>query len=541
MVEDPQPAPPQDPYPRTVLPPAEMAGATDRATFTAKRARAAEEKAAATARGEEKPRSKIAVFAAHGMGQQIPFQTMDDIACGLLKAANAPGSTEIRTRTVKLKSPSGNPEKDLNTQRIELEIDDAQGNPVEVHVYEGYWASLTEGRVTARDVVFFLLGAAWNGIRKGEKPFQRWLFGRMKEPAKSPHTLRHLITVLLVFLSLLLFNVVIGAVALGRYLKVAPAGQTPWPSEPLLAAMTTVIAWFCVAALIYGALLLISIWRKPKPPESPGQNKRWVGFNNFLWRLFFVLLFLTIAAGVVVLVLIGWDRISPLPAWKCEWPMVCSRWWPFIWVLLFAISWGVRLFLIQFIGDVAAYVTPHKLDRFYEMRAQIRQWVLNIAQAIYSEPSYERIGIIGHSLGSVVVYDVLNRLMLDDYLNGGTLDVVGRTRVLVTFGSPLDKAAYLFGLQGHQTTDTREALAASLQPLICDYKLFRTRLRWINVYSPHDIFAGSLDFYDDVDNPDYKPGMEVDNQEDEDAVIPVVAHTEYWKATKIYSEFYQRL
>src|SRR4051794_26688411 len=78
--------------------------------------------------GGPPPRPKIAVFAAHGMGQQIPFQTMDDIARGLLYVAHAPKQTIVRTRTVKL--DNGN--QKLNLQRIEFDVDDAQGKPVEI-------------------------------------------------------------------------------------------------------------------------------------------------------------------------------------------------------------------------------------------------------------------------------------------------------------------------------------------------------------------------------------------------------------------------
>jgi hypothetical protein len=490
--------------------------------------------------GGPPPRPKIAVFAAHGMGQQIPFQTMDDIARGLLYVAQASKQTVVRTRTVKLDNGS----QKLNLQRIEFDVDDVQGNPVEIHVYEGYWAPLTEGKLSARDVITFLVDGIWNGIQKGGKPFQRWLFGGMKEPDCTPGTTRRLVVFLLFLLSLLLFNAVIGAVALGRYVKMSMGRAAQWPSDNLLPAITTVISWFCIAAVIYGLLLFITMRAKPK--QSPGQSKGWVAWNHILWKLFFVLLFLTIAAGVAIAALIIWERISPNQVQL--WPRVPPKLWPVVWVSLFAISLFVRRFVIEYVGDVAAYISPHKLDRFFDIRQKIRQWVADVAQAVYSAKNnsgsllYERIGIIGHSLGSVVVYDVLNRLLIEDELaTGQPLKVADRTRVLVTFGSPLDKVAYLFALQGHQTTDTREALAASVQPLIQQYPRFRSHLAWVNVYAPHDIFAGALDFYDDISDPNYKPGMEVINKVDENAVLPLVAHTEYWTGTKIYSELYSRL
>jgi hypothetical protein len=520
--DDPKPTPPAGGYPRTVLPPVEMAV---RKAPDDRRVAATEEAAAGPAR--------IAVFAAHGMGQQIPFQTMDAIASGLLQAAGASGSTPIATRTVKLKDPSGDSAKDLVTQRIEIKSLDANGQPVEIHVYEGYWAPLTEGKLSARDVILFLLSGAFNGIRKWRGPFKRWVFGDIQDLKPSRHTIIHLVTAVLALGSLLLFNAVIAAVALGRYLKVKPGSAPPWPSEPLLAAINSITWYFCVAVGIYGLLILIAIglnkWLKP------GGKRWWILFNDALWWLFLILLGITITAGALVLLAMASESVQ---SWVTAHTAPAVP-WPVMWVVLLGISWAVRQFMIQFVGDVAAYISPQKLDRFYEIRVQIRQWVFNIARAVYSEPSYQRIGIIGHSLGSVVVYDVLNRLLLDDYLNGGTLKVAERTKALVTFGSPLDKVAYFFNLQGHQTTTTREALAASLQPLILDYPLFR-KMKWVNVYSPHDIFAGSLDFYDLESDPHFED-MKVDNKEDPDAQIPLVAHTQYWNGTTIYSELYRLL
>lgn len=525
--DDPKPAPNAGRYPRIVLPPVEMAA----------RKAPGDQKVSATTEEAAGP-ERIAVFAAHGMGQQIPFQTMDAIASGLLQVAGASESTPIGTRTVKLKDPSGDSAKDLVTQRIEIKSFDAKGQPVEIHVYEGFWAPLTEGKLSARDVILFLLSGAFNGIRKWRGPFKRWVFGDIQNLKPSRHTIIHLVTAVLALGSLLLFNAVIAAVALGRYLKVKPGSASPWPSEPLLAAINSITWYFCIAVGIYGLLILIAIGLNKG--LKPGGKRWWILFNGTLWWLFLLLLGITITAGALVLLAMASDRLFPesFQSWVRDHPAPAVP-WPVMWMVLLFISWKVRQFMIQFVGDVAAYISPHKLDRFYEIRVQIRQWVFNIARAVYSDPSYQRIGIIGHSLGSVVVYDVLNRLLLDDYLNGGTLKVADRTKALVTFGSPLDKVAYFFNLQGHQTTTTREALAASLQPLILDYPLFRT-VKWVNVYSPHDIFAGSLDFYDLESDPHFK-NMKIDNKEDPDAQIPLVAHTQYWNGTTIYSELYNRL
>ena len=67
------------------------------------------------------------------------------------------------------------------------------------------------------------------------------------------------------------------------------------------------------------------------------------------------------------------------------------------------------------------------------------------------------------SLGSVIAYDALNALLNEDALNQHALKVAERTRVLATFGSPLDKIAYVFSLAGQHTSDTRPKNGATFR------------------------------------------------------------------------------
>ena len=99
----------------------------------------------------ERPRPR-AVFVAHGMGQQIPFQTLDAVAQGLRRAdkrrreqTKQPAATRAPViRTVTL--------GDERLQRVELTLLTNDGER-EVHIYEAYWAPLTEGQVKLRDVM----------------------------------------------------------------------------------------------------------------------------------------------------------------------------------------------------------------------------------------------------------------------------------------------------------------------------------------------------------------------------------------------------
>lgn len=140
---------------------------------------------------------------------------------------------------------------------------------------------------------------------------------------------------------------------------------------------------------------------------------------------------------------------------------------------------------------------------------------------------YDRIVLAGHSLGSVVAYDTLNALTQRDLANDAAMavGVVARTGTLITFGSPLDKVAFIFGTQvtGRKV---REALAGGVQPLIVDYQ-YRPA-RWINLYAKADLIAGRLDYFD-VPASGEGASKRVKNEIDTEAsAFPPAAHTDYW-------------
>ncbi|MGH9423012.1 MAG: hypothetical protein ACRD3J_23755, partial [Thermoanaerobaculia bacterium] len=196
-----------------------------------------------------------------------------------------------------------------------------------------------------------------------------------------------------------------------------------------------------------------------------------------------------------------------------------------------------RRFLIQYTGDVAAYVSPFKVSRFEEIRHQIQLRGRDAARFIYSAKNggeflYDSVMVIGHSLGSVLAYDTLNDAINRDIHEGGWADgssenafrVTERTELLLTFGSPLDKTAFMFRIQKTQTEiDVREALASSMQPMIVDYA--HRPSHWINLFSRSDWISGPLGYYDAPGNP--RP-QDVCNIENAGPILPSSAHTAYW-------------
>lgn len=541
---------------------------------------------------------KVAVLVAHGMGQQVPFQSIEEVAEGLRRHADE--ATQPETATVK------DGDKWLTRARLHLR-DDA--GPVQVDVYEAYWAPLTEGRITLRDVIRFLAGAGLNGIRNGRGNFTRLLHGERWAFPIPVRAVLYLLGTLLVLASLVLMNATIALVAVARPFL----GETAkWLTAPLLGDLTVSFNAVLAALGAFALCLLLSWALRRSWLRAGGQaasfRHRCVQASGWLsGAALFIALEVVVLAGVLVAAIFYWhtrggaqertqlwlhlagpgviagverafqftlglllvagllawlasrsrelgpgvrkdtrpDRHAPLTAVAAAFLIVLlagSAWAAYrvlaagdsalgaalagglSWPLLVVASARIRGLLVQYLGDVAIYVSPYKLDRYYELREQIRGRAVDAARAVYQlrhedGSTYGSVVVMGHSLGSVVAYDALNRLILEDEA-GGKLDIVARTPLFLTFGSPLDKTAFIFAVQGEKAVG-RDALASTVQPMIRDYAS-RPR-RWVNIHSPWDVISGPLNFYD---VPGCSTGC-VDNRRDERATTLLAAHVEY--------------
>lgn len=482
-------------------------------------------------------RPRVAVLTVHGMGQQIPFQTLDAMAEGLAeedkRRRSSPGSAaeppEATARNVMLGTQL--------LQRVELELTGANGEAVEAHLYEAYWAPMTEGQVKLHDVFAFLWRGFLHGLRNCFSPFYRWMFDT---PVDFGTQASRTIAILLagLFLATLVFlNGLIAAVAAAR---LRPGKPDAWPSDVLLSDLTQLVGLFVLLLVVIGILIVVALWLKH---HGSGMGRRPVSAVINALLIGFCVLTVVLAApfGVLLICVLvkghTWSWLSRLLPFKEGMGPAATL---FAWAILLAASAVIRWFFIEFAGDVAVYVSPHVLDRFAELRQKIKDFVCGTAKAIYDEKDasgrhlYDAVAVVGHSLGSVIAYDIVNRLLIDDALSNASRDVLKRTRILLTFGSPLDKAAFIFGIHGTETGTTREVLAAKVQPLI-DNRAFRM-FPWVNIHSNRDIFSNALTFYDEMPEPS---GTPVTNLEDPDARIPIAAHIEYWQNPKLFSELHR--
>jgi hypothetical protein len=414
------------------------------------------------------PDRNVACMVTHGMGQQVPFQTVAQIA----EAVGARAS--FQPNRVQLSKDA-----DL-ISRLETSYrgdDEVQTN---VHLYEGYWAPLTEGKISFWETIKFLYSGGVAGVAtclrriRGEK-FDRWMFGEVQELPIKPGTLVYLLAlVIVVSITVLLYTEFL------HILSKAPSLFKSHPSWPLTLARY----------------------------HLSGMKGTW----HALW------------------------------AWAGDWVLLAWHNVLSLLLLLLAVlyTYGLSYFIVEYAGDVAIYVSSYKVSKYEETRTVIQKSVFTVGQQIYEKtrdlagtPFYDEVVLVGHSLGSVITYDLLNQLIVwDQKEHAGRHRVVDRTTRLITFGSPLDKTAFLFRTQISPDHHYREALAGLQQPLIMTYAVRPSTFKWINLYSPADIISGELAYYDcqsDVagNHACADPNV-VENHRDPSAWMPLYAHMQYW-------------
>ena len=571
---------------------------------------------------------KRAIWIAHGMGQQVPFETLEQLAEGVTSTA--------QTKKIKVSAPTFRQVLigDTRLQRVELTFQPDAAPAREVHLYECYWAPKTEGAVALKDVIGFLWDGGTRGLINSFVCFQRALFGTMATFKLTWRTPTFLLMTLALLASLMAINAII--VALGASITGIAKMPANLPIQAITAVAAVVIAvvitfgvvlfvagiarptigtgrswgrtirnltWFGVAftgaSLIIGAVFMAVMfwfhyqpawltvtterrmvilanlssltgivlaviaraWRRAQVSQTSRTDVGWppqfVFYSGFLLHLGVIAgaLLLVGRAGMgemgvrlaaVVISVVLWLRgvlvgiVGTAVATRIQAILSSGAW---VWPFLALISAAARNILVEYVGDVTAYVASNRIDRFDALRAAIKALAQETAKAVYAAKAsgsndfeYEKVAIVGHSLGSVIAYDTLNRLIADDALSSKGARVVDRTCVLLTFGSPLDKTAFFFSMMGKTTQHIREQLAAVVQPLIEDRDC-RERIPWRNVYSRNDIVSGSLDFYQFPDDhpADVQQVRKVENTKDEDALVPLVAHVEYWANPTVWN------
>ncbi|MFI5070784.1 MAG: hypothetical protein ACHP8A_07830 [Terriglobales bacterium] len=487
------------------------------------------------------PVNRVAILVAHGMGQQVPYETIDGVAQAVARGVGNGGGTVSKSviRSVRM-GTQGKEDAEPELVRAEMQIKESSGQEHEVHVYEAYWAPITEGKVSATDVVNFLFDAGWNGIlNTTARTYRRWMFGAEQQFLLATEKLTFAFLGIMALLASLVF---INSIAAAAAVSHAVGSSNPFPSGNLL----TLLTWDFVLVDIAALLIAIGIFVFGRV------NPRFIAW-------FFIY---SGAALIVVAAIFMAGHLAQCPFLfhvvpDGGWQQFVSKYSLCIvalWTLEIWAASKARGFLIQYVGDVAAYIAAHTVSKFWEVRQQIWQTAMKVGEAVYlartaddSAFLYTKIIVVGHSLGSVIGYDVLNGLLMDDQFSAKPVDVAARTRMFLTFGSPLDKTAFLFRTQKDMRSQVREVAAAAVQPMIADYR--NRPQEWINLWSRADIISGHLDFYDppnaiNAKHPEHYVHARmnpkgIQNHIDPDAKTPLKAHIEYWDGKMFADQLYR--
>jgi hypothetical protein len=495
-----------------------------------------------------KLRKRVAVLVCHGMGQQVQFETLDTVVRELHRAAERCGTFVPKDQKigVSLHADAGRfvPRAELN-----LKLKDKSGSTRAVHFYEAYWAPITEGRVTLRQTLNFFVDAALNGLRFAYRDgvFDRGMFGGREEFEIPARRVLQLGLGLWIIVLIIAGITATGLLPVMTLLDLFQIGSTD--AQQIAAVAAAAFSTGIFLGLFGLATVMVAAALGPGPDSQRPKAKINCNVGELApskWArrgMALALVLVIVATGVATALLGIW--------WYGSWilPAVTdpgAHWVGFVsGVLLFLAEVllfrrFIKNFVVEFGGDVAAYLSPYKVSIFEEIRHAIQDRGRQVARFIYSAREsgsllYDEVFIVGHSLGSVLAYDTLNdAIKRDTHENGWGPDapatgsrVVDRTRLLLTFGSPLDKTAFVFRTQKMELEiDVREALAGAQQPLIQSYEM--RRAKWINLWSPSDWISGPLGYYD-APAPDPPLGRGVCNIENPGSWRPDQAHTGYWE------------
>ena len=478
--------------------------------------------------GEGGNAAKAAFLVIHGIGQQQPFETLDAFVRGLRQALSR---KDGRSWTIRhdLLNLNGSTES-----RLHLSSGGAEENKEEADAFDLYevcWAPLTQRQITYPQVLRFLQTAALSPLRYFATNLE--FLSEEKKNGRITHSTAWLIAREFFRIGLIYLPVFFLMIALGTLLS--DVSQYQNVASLLTASLKEGLpkggmAWsLFYAEIVLWTLLAVtgkSLWDLTKQSVSESINRR----AELKWRkalVGFFALFVILLAGKL------WFEGSSLSPLLTRIPP--SLWLGIAALLLFAWTKGV---LVDFIGDITIYVNMDENSEFFKARNAILCEAADKLRWILRQKQYERVFVAGHSLGSVVAHNAINKLLLEADQEGSdsgalTWEKAAKIELLITFGSPLDKVYYFFrthvpsdqairsqilsdrypfarriSRESHvdgrvkHTSWVREygdlTFVAPPSPLLLypDQKMVSPCFSWLNFWYPTDPVSGHLNFYD---------------------------------------------
>jgi hypothetical protein len=117
------------------------------------------------------------------------------------------------------------------------------------------------------------------------------------------------------------------------------------------------------------------------------------------------------AMGIAVVTLVGWSIASAVGSGGRPLLDVLGQWQTWFAVALGAVQFTAGRWLTGSLADAARYLTPSPAN--IEVRREVRAQGTQLVRALHEDGTYFRVVLVGHSLGSVIAYDVVRQLWDD--------------------------------------------------------------------------------------------------------------------------------
>jgi hypothetical protein len=268
--------------------------------------------------------NKRAVWIVHGMGQQVPFETVDGLAEGIIRVAQpSPEGFAPKMRVVQI--------GDQTVQRVELEVSVGDGVQ-ELHLYEAYWAPVTEGEVRLSEVISFLFSASFRGLLNTAKPFHRAMFDHFVKVKINWRAAVEITIALLTLAALVVINTVIVAAGASAYGLAGSrlASQNFWHLADSWASVSAIASCLSAVAIAFGLIIFLAVLSDPATAAKrmasavakAAKGEQLLSMveksSKFVitaagWLAFFLTLFAIIAGGttLAVFVIVGSAKLAP--------------------------------------------------------------------------------------------------------------------------------------------------------------------------------------------------------------------------------------
>jgi len=276
------------------------------------------------------------------------------------------------------------------------------------------------------------------------------------------------------------------------------------------------------------------------------------GWRNYWWRLNSMIWRLRVFYWIVRLFMFVINLLSYIVPWA-KWIKVGAE----------KVGKFATPVIVGYVGDIAIYTTTDQKSKHYRLRQQIIAEASALLESLLLEKNgtvekYDRVIIAGHSLGSVIAYDTLNRLNVMLSLAKSKRLPTKKVKGLITFGSPLDKIVFFFREHVGEDQYIRRQIVDQLHSFRSQWiKLVQAKryevelenpikdrfsgLPWVNFFDNHDPISGKLEFYTVNENiPLTLPDTWPDQQGISTRARWGVAHVKYWNDPRFFNDIVER-